>query len=274
MHSHPKLQRLFCSVARGRASGDEKNVSKPLPPLLFAHAFVHTWSTSNVAHSHLIALSLSVCLSACRRAQIVLSAAHLERTHPPTMANKFYPAGIPSPGNHFAFLSSSPESREWASKGVPPPIPGTQPLRLLSPERKRRVLTSRQQRVSGARWTDSLSCSGGASAGCWLLLAVAVLAAAGCCPVLGCTCACCSCMLPRSCAATPSLPSPYCTTIAAPFAAQERRPASDWTFLVSGPLGGGQRRVVQRPWPEYVPESSAAVSNLNPCTEPRLEAAS
>ena len=176
MHSHPKLQRLFCSVARGRASGDEKNVSKPLPPLLFAHAFVHTWSTSNVAHSHLIALSLSVCLSACRRAQIVLSAAHLERTHPPTMANKFYPAGIPSPGNHFAFLSSSPESREWASKGVPPPIPGTQPLRLLSPERKRRVLTSRQQRVSGARWTDSLSCSGGASAGCWLLLAVA-----GCC---------------------------------------------------------------------------------------------
>ena len=31
------------------------------------------------------------------------------------------------------------------------------------------------------------------------------------------------------------------------------------TFLVSGPLGGGQRRVVQRPWPEYVPESSAAV---------------
>ena len=31
------------------------------------------------------------------------------------------------------------------------------------------------------------------------------------------------------------------------------------TFLVSGPRGGGQRRVVQRPWPEYVPESSAAV---------------
>jgi hypothetical protein len=37
------------------------------------------------------------------------------------------------------------------------------------------------------------------------------------------------------------------------------RPANDWQFLMSGKLGGGQKRLVQRPWPEYVPESSAPI---------------
>ncbi len=35
------------------------------------------------------------------------------------------------------------------------------------------------------------------------------------------------------------------------------RPATDWTWLMSGQAGS--TRLVQRPWPEYVPESSAAV---------------
>ena len=37
------------------------------------------------------------------------------------------------------------------------------------------------------------------------------------------------------------------------------RPATDWTYLMSGPQKGGQKRLVQRPWPDYVPESSAPV---------------
>ena len=28
------------------------------------------------------------------------------------------------------------------------------------------------------------------------------------------------------------------------------RPATDWTWLMSGPQSGGQKRLVQRPWPE------------------------
>ena len=35
------------------------------------------------------------------------------------------------------------------------------------------------------------------------------------------------------------------------------RPATDWTFLMSGQ--SPSTKLVQRPWPEYVPESSAAV---------------
>lgn len=49
--------------------------------------------------------------------------------------------------------------------------------------------------------------------------------------------------------------------------ANEIRPATDWGFLMSGPMGGGQKHVVQRPWPEYVPESSAPVGRTwNTCT--------
>ena len=36
------------------------------------------------------------------------------------------------------------------------------------------------------------------------------------------------------------------------------RPVTDWTWLMSG-QSGSPARLVQRPWPEYVPESSAAV---------------
>ena len=35
------------------------------------------------------------------------------------------------------------------------------------------------------------------------------------------------------------------------------RPGTDWTFLMSGPRGGAER--VRRPWPEYQPETAAAV---------------
>lgn len=52
--------------------------------------------------------------------------------------------------------------------------------------------------------------------------------------------------------------------------ANEIRPATDWNFLMSGPLGGGQKHVVQRPWPEYVPESSAPVGRTwTTCTRAR-----
>jgi len=35
------------------------------------------------------------------------------------------------------------------------------------------------------------------------------------------------------------------------------RPSTDWTFLMSGQMNNS--RLVQRPWPEYVPETAAAV---------------
>lgn len=41
--------------------------------------------------------------------------------------------------------------------------------------------------------------------------------------------------------------------------ANDIRPATDWGFLMSGPVKGYQKHIVQRPWPEYVPESSAPV---------------
>ena len=44
------------------------------------------------------------------------------------------------------------------------------------------------------------------------------------------------------------------------------RPGTDWTFLMSGPAFRGQKqppktppKLVQRPWPEYIPESSAPI---------------
>ena len=44
------------------------------------------------------------------------------------------------------------------------------------------------------------------------------------------------------------------------------RPGTDWTFLMSAPAFRGQKqppktppKLVQRPWPEYIPESSAPI---------------
>ena len=49
--------------------------------------------------------------------------------------------------------------------------------------------------------------------------------------------------------------------------ATEIRPGTDWGFLMSGPPKGFQKHVVQRPWPEYVPESSAPVGRTwSTCT--------
>ena len=82
-----------------------------------------------------------------------------ERPHPDArlrkMANKFYPAGIPSPGPHYAFLSGAPETREWASRGVPPLPKIGQKLRLTSPKMDRLSLgTSSRQKKDIRPQTD------------------------------------------------------------------------------------------------------------------------
>jgi hypothetical protein len=43
----------------------------------------------------------------------------------------------------------------------------------------------------------------------------------------------------------------------------ERKPRNDWDLLMSAHRG--QKRLVQRPWPEYVPESSAPVGRTWEC---------